>query len=127
MVACVCTAKSYVALTRFGAASNAVLASPTFWVTSSLATGRLRHSSNTFACSGSGVPPVHVTRTAFAALIAPHSLRATTARKSPLRTVWMKPLTCRAAESSTDAMRAPLSSGRMTRACSIPGTRTSWM
>ena len=49
IVACVCTAKSYVALTRFALPSSAALASPTFWVTSSFATGRLRQVSKTVA------------------------------------------------------------------------------
>ena len=49
IVACVCTAKSYVALTRLALPSNAALASPAFCVTSSFATGRWRQVSNTVA------------------------------------------------------------------------------
>src|SRR2546425_9482912 len=62
-----------------------------------------------------------------AALIAAHSVSATTARKLPRRTTLVSPLMEPIELSSTPVSWAPSAGGRTTRAWSIPGTRKSCM
>src|SRR5262245_47809218 len=77
-------AKSYVALSTFAALwPSAPSASPILLVTSSLTTLVARTSSHSFAGSGSVSDFDHVALNSRAALIAPHSLCATTPRKLP--------------------------------------------
>ena len=87
--------------------------------------GARRSASCSAAAAGSRPPPRQVTTSARAAAMACSSRSQTTPTKSPWRTIWMNPGTDRAAASSTAATRAPTAWGRITRPCSMPGTRTS--
>src|SRR5437660_8415700 len=87
-------AKSYVAFSVLAPAwpiASAVL--PTLLVTSSLATLLARTSSHSLAASGSVCDFDHDALSFSAALIAPHSLSATTPRKLPSRTTLTTPTT----------------------------------
>src|SRR5262245_42222089 len=66
----------------------------------------------------------HVTLKFCDALIASHSLGATTPMKSPLRST-RAPGMFRIEDSSTATTEAPGTGGRIVRPCSIPSTRTS--
>src|SRR5437764_280376 len=76
---------------------------------------------------GGGVALVdadQVTFSALAAFTAFHSLSATTARKSLIQTTWAPGMSV-IELSSTLTGTAPATVGRIMRACSIPGSRTS--
>src|SRR5512132_4075051 len=108
-------AKSYVAFSVLAPAwpmASAVL--PTLLVTSSLTTLLARTSSHSFAASGKVCDFDHDALSCCAALIAPHSLSATTPRKFPWRTTLTTPATSLMDASSTLSSEAPIAGGRTT-------------
>src|SRR6516162_6602747 len=114
-------AKSYVAFSVLAPAwpiASAVL--PTLIVTSSLTTLVARTSSHSFATSGSVCDFDHDALSFSAALIAPHSLCATTPRKLPWRTTLTTPATSLIEASSTLSSVAPIAGGRRAHAACRP-------
>src|SRR5262249_8899439 len=112
-------AKSYVALNVSAPSlpsASAVL--PTLLVTSSLSTLVARTCSQSRLGSGSVSDFDHNALSFCAALIAPHSLCATTPRKLPSRTTLTTPATSLIDISSTFSSLAPIAGGRTTRPCS---------
>src|ERR687887_58326 len=106
-------AKSYVAFSVLPPAwpmASALL--PTLLVTSSLTTLLARTSSHSFAASGNVCDFDHDALSFSAALIAPHSLSATTPRKLPWRTTLTTPATSLIDVSSMFSSVAPNAGGR---------------
>src|SRR5260370_29238842 len=121
-------AKSYVAFSVLAPAwpiASAVL--PTLLVTSSLATLLARTSSHSLAASGSVCDFDHDALSFSAALIAPHSLSATTPRKLPSLTTLTTPATSLIEASSTLSTVAPIAGGRLTGPYRMPRTREPCM
>src|SRR2546426_7698076 len=124
---CVCIAKSYVAASHRAARGSACSTSPTSLVTSFFTTAVSRTCCQSRLSSGSPAQADHVARSCRAAVMAPHSVLATTPRKLPRRTTFTKPGTLLTDASSTLCSAAPMAGGRTTRPCSMPGTRTFCM
>src|SRR4029077_17482665 len=96
----VCIGKSYVACSVRLPCLNPTAVSPADCSTSLRSTFELRTYSKSCDSSGSPAQSDHLATIAFDALMAAHSLVATTARKSPLRTARTYPLILRHAVSS---------------------------
>src|SRR2546428_10219986 len=82
---CVCIAKSYVAASRRAERGSACSTSPTLLVTSFLTTAVSRTCRQSRLSSGSPAQGDHVARSCRAAVMAPHSVSATTPRELPRR------------------------------------------
>ena len=97
-----------------------------FWRWNSrLTIGALRMCSNSLSWPGKfGFDSDQVTLSARAALTAFHSFSATTASRSLIQTT-LAPGMCLIEASSTFTGTAPATVGRIMRACSMPGSRTS--
>jgi hypothetical protein len=106
---------------------NASVVLPTLLVTSSLSTLVARTCSQSLSASGSVCDCDHDALSFCDALIAPHSLSATTPRKLPSRTTLTTPATALMDPSSTLSSLAPIAGGRITRPCTMPRTRKSCM